>query len=179
MCSTDVARRVVRQCRSRFLSVSVIHTRVLWVGPFSCGFLGAERIMRLMNALRKPMCCPCPLQYEMYTIERNAERTASAGRLLYDMYVTRGGLSYQHVLRSFCIHCIKLCYRFVNFPDQPAVWREISVITAALRNDSQDKQTQFLRGKDFTPRIGRVQKEPKDKPSGFIASWASTKSIVW
>lgn len=129
--------------------------------------------------LRKPMCCPCPLQYEMYTIERNAERTASAGRLLYDMYVTRGGLSYQHVLRSFCIHCIKLCYRFVNFPDQPAVWREISVITAALRNDSQDKQTQFLRGKDFTPRIGRVQKEPKDKPSGFIASWASTKSIVW
>lgn len=59
------------------------------------------------------------------------------------------------------------------------MWREISVITAALRNDSQDKQTQFLRGKDFTPRIGRVQKEPKDKPSGFIASWASTKSIVW
>lgn len=25
------------------------------------------------------------LQYEMYTIERNAERTATAGRLLYDM----------------------------------------------------------------------------------------------
>uniref|UniRef100_A0A8C9VYF7 Integrator complex subunit 10 n=1 Tax=Scleropages formosus TaxID=113540 RepID=A0A8C9VYF7_SCLFO len=46
------------------------------------------------------------IQYEMYTIERNAERTASAGRLLYDM--------------------------FVNFPDQPVVWREISVITAAL-----------------------------------------------
>uniref|UniRef100_A0A8V0XU03 Integrator complex subunit 10 n=1 Tax=Gallus gallus TaxID=9031 RepID=A0A8V0XU03_CHICK len=32
------------------------------------------------------------IQYEMYTIERNAERTASAGRLLYDMYVTQGGL---------------------------------------------------------------------------------------
>uniref|UniRef100_A0A8C5FTN8 Integrator complex subunit 10 n=1 Tax=Gadus morhua TaxID=8049 RepID=A0A8C5FTN8_GADMO len=43
------------------------------------------------------------IQYEMYTIERNAERTASAGRLLYDM--------------------------FINFPDQPVVWREISVIT--------------------------------------------------
>uniref|UniRef100_A0A8D1Z2L4 Integrator complex subunit 10 n=1 Tax=Sus scrofa TaxID=9823 RepID=A0A8D1Z2L4_PIG len=59
------------------------------------------------------------IQYEMYTIERNAERTATAGRLLYDM--------------------------FVNFPDQPVVWREISLITSALRNDSQDKQTQFLR----------------------------------
>ncbi|KAJ6660585.1 hypothetical protein lerEdw1_017582 [Lerista edwardsae] len=63
------------------------------------------------------------IQYEMYTIERNAERTASAGRLLYDM--------------------------FVNFPDQPVVWREISVITSALRNDSQDKQTQFLRAPHF------------------------------
>uniref|UniRef100_A0A8C9L6Y3 Integrator complex subunit 10 n=1 Tax=Pavo cristatus TaxID=9049 RepID=A0A8C9L6Y3_PAVCR len=125
------------------------------------------------------------IQYEMYTIERNAERTASAGRLLYDMYVTQGGLSSQEILRSFCILCLKFYYRFVNFPDQPAVWREISVITAALRNDSQDKQTQFLRGKDFTPRIGRVQKEPKDKPFGFIASGASTdlsagtKSAVW
>ncbi|KAM9237152.1 integrator complex subunit 10 isoform 3-T3 [Leptosomus discolor] len=68
----------------------------------------------------------------MYTIERNAERTASAGRLLYDM--------------------------FVNFPDQPAVWREISVITSALRNDSQDKQTQFLRGL-FETLPGRVQCE--------------------
>nr|XP_028557558.1 integrator complex subunit 10 isoform X5 [Podarcis muralis] len=72
------------------------------------------------------------IQYEMYTIERNAERTASAGRLLYDM--------------------------FVNFPDQPVVWREISVITAALRNDSQDKQTQFLRGL-FETLPGRVQCE--------------------
>ncbi|KAM8940412.1 integrator complex subunit 10 isoform 2-T2 [Pelodytes ibericus] len=72
------------------------------------------------------------IQYEMYNIERNAERTASAGRLLYDM--------------------------FVNFPDQPVVWREISVITAALRNDSQDKQTQFLRGL-FEALPGRVQCE--------------------
>ncbi|RMC13935.1 hypothetical protein DUI87_09018 [Hirundo rustica rustica] len=72
------------------------------------------------------------IQYEMYTIERNAERTASAGRLLYDM--------------------------FVSFPDQPAVWREISVITSALRNDSQDKQTQFLRGL-FETLPGRVQCE--------------------
>ncbi|XP_061211220.1 integrator complex subunit 10 isoform X5 [Neopsephotus bourkii] len=72
------------------------------------------------------------IQYEMYTIERNAERTASAGRLLYDM--------------------------FVNFPDQPAVWREISVITAALRSDSQDKQTQFLRGL-FETLPGRIQCE--------------------
>ncbi|XP_061447023.1 integrator complex subunit 10 isoform X2 [Rhineura floridana] len=72
------------------------------------------------------------IQYEMYTIERNAERTASAGRLLYDM--------------------------FVNFPDQPVVWREISVITAALRNESQDKQTQFLRGL-FETLPGRVQCE--------------------
>ncbi|PKK18607.1 integrator complex subunit 10 [Columba livia] len=47
---------------------------------------------------------------------------------------------------------------FVNFPDQPAVWREISVITAALRNDSQDKQTQFLRGL-FETLPGRVQCE--------------------
>ncbi|XP_067413045.1 integrator complex subunit 10 isoform X5 [Emydura macquarii macquarii] len=72
------------------------------------------------------------IQYEMYTIERNAERTASAGRLLYDM--------------------------FVNFPDQPVVWREINVITSALRNDSQDKQTQFLRGL-FETLPGRVQCE--------------------
>ncbi|XP_078067115.1 integrator complex subunit 10 isoform X2 [Mustelus asterias] len=72
------------------------------------------------------------IQYEMYTIERNAERTASAGRLLYDM--------------------------FVNFPDQPMVWREISVITAALRNDVQDKQTQFLRGL-FETLPGRIQCE--------------------
>ncbi|XP_059821118.1 integrator complex subunit 10 isoform X3 [Hypanus sabinus] len=71
-------------------------------------------------------------QYEMYMIERNAERTASAGRILYDM--------------------------FVNFPDQPMVWREISVITAALRNDAQDKQTQFLRGL-FETLPGRVQCE--------------------
>ncbi|KAF3825419.1 hypothetical protein GH733_005401 [Mirounga leonina] len=67
------------------------------------------------------------IQYEMYTIERNAERTAYAGRLLYDM--------------------------FVNFPDQPVVWREISIITSALRNDSQDKQTQFLRICDVLPLI--------------------------
>ncbi|XP_036870903.2 integrator complex subunit 10 isoform X6 [Manis javanica] len=72
------------------------------------------------------------IQYEMYTIERNAERTAPAGRLLYDM--------------------------FVNFPDQPVVWREISIITSALRNDSQDKQTQFLRSL-FETLPGRVQCE--------------------
>ncbi|KAM9237153.1 integrator complex subunit 10 isoform 4-T4 [Leptosomus discolor] len=41
---------------------------------------------------------------------------------------------------------------------QPAVWREISVITSALRNDSQDKQTQFLRGL-FETLPGRVQCE--------------------
>ncbi|XP_077130337.1 integrator complex subunit 10 isoform X2 [Ranitomeya variabilis] len=72
------------------------------------------------------------IQYEMYNIERTAERTASAGRLLYDM--------------------------FVNFSDQPVVWREISVITAALRNDLQDKQTQFLRAL-FEALPGRVQCE--------------------
>ncbi|XP_004545465.3 integrator complex subunit 10 isoform X1 [Maylandia zebra] len=72
------------------------------------------------------------IQYEMYIIERNAEKTASAGRLLYDM--------------------------FINFPDQPIVWREISVITAALRSDSQDKQAQFLRGL-FETLPGRVQCE--------------------
>ncbi|XP_037316658.2 integrator complex subunit 10 isoform X1 [Pungitius pungitius] len=72
------------------------------------------------------------IQYEMYIIERNAERTASAGRLLYDM--------------------------FINFPDQPVVWREISVITAALRSDSQDKHAQFLRGL-FETLPGRVQCE--------------------
>ncbi|XP_061581205.1 integrator complex subunit 10 isoform X1 [Cololabis saira] len=72
------------------------------------------------------------IQYEMYIIERNAERTASAGRLLYDM--------------------------FMNFPEQPIVWREISVITAALRSDSQDKHAQFLRGL-FETLPGRVQCE--------------------
>ncbi|MBZ3874280.1 Integrator complex subunit 10 [Sciurus carolinensis] len=72
------------------------------------------------------------IQYEMYTIERNAERTATAGRLLYDM--------------------------FMSFPDQPVVWREISIITSALRNDSQDKQTQFLRSL-FETLPGRVQCE--------------------
>nr|XP_046261426.1 integrator complex subunit 10 isoform X1 [Scatophagus argus] len=72
------------------------------------------------------------IQYEMYIIERNAERTTSAGRLLYDM--------------------------FINFPDQPIVWREISVITAALRSDSQDKHAQFLRGL-FETLPGRVQCE--------------------
>ncbi|KAB5554202.1 hypothetical protein PHYPO_G00047460 [Pangasianodon hypophthalmus] len=60
------------------------------------------------------------IQYEMYMIERNAERTSSAGRLLYDI--------------------------FINFPEQPGVWREIAIITAALRNDTQDKNAQFLRG---------------------------------
>ncbi|XP_050566570.1 integrator complex subunit 10 isoform X9 [Cygnus atratus] len=53
--------------------------------------------------------------------------------------------------------CSMTC-TFVNFPDQPAVWREISVITSALRNDSQDKQTQFLRGL-FETLPGRVQCE--------------------
>lgn len=72
------------------------------------------------------------IQYEMYIIERNAERTASAGRLLYDM--------------------------FINFPEQPIVWREISVITAALRSDSQDKHAQFLRAL-FETLPGRVQCE--------------------
>lgn len=60
------------------------------------------------------------IQYEMYSIERNAERTASAGRLLYDI--------------------------FMNFPEQPVVWREIAVITTALRNDNLDKHAQFLKG---------------------------------
>lgn len=34
-----------------------------------------------------PVCAAAVFssQYEMYIIERNAERTASAGRLLYDM----------------------------------------------------------------------------------------------
>ncbi|KAJ3587306.1 hypothetical protein NHX12_010904 [Muraenolepis orangiensis] len=72
------------------------------------------------------------IQYEMYTIERNGERTASAGRLLYDM--------------------------FINFPDQTVVWREISVITAALRSDCQDKHALFLRGL-FETLPGRVQCE--------------------
>lgn len=72
------------------------------------------------------------IQYEMYIIERNAERTASAGRLLYDM--------------------------FINFPDQPIVWQEISIITAALRSDCQDKHTQFLRGL-FETLPGHVQCE--------------------
>ncbi|KAA0709839.1 Integrator complex subunit 10 [Triplophysa tibetana] len=67
------------------------------------------------------------IQYEMYSIERNAERTASAGRMLYDI--------------------------FINFPEQPVVWREIAVITAALRNDSLDKHAQFLKGEGHTLRL--------------------------
>ncbi|KAA8588965.1 hypothetical protein FQN60_010310 [Etheostoma spectabile] len=43
-------------------------------------------------------------------------------------------------------------------PYQPIVWREISVITAALRSDSQDKHAQFLRGL-FETLPGRVQCE--------------------
>ncbi|TWW55542.1 Integrator complex subunit 10 [Takifugu flavidus] len=72
------------------------------------------------------------IQYEMYIIERNSERTASAGRLLYDM--------------------------FINFPDQPIIWREISIITAALRSDCQDKHAQFLRAL-FETLPGHVQCE--------------------
>ncbi|XP_069872675.1 integrator complex subunit 10 isoform X5 [Dipodomys merriami] len=55
-----------------------------------------------------------------------------------------------------CTRCE--CEMFVNFPDQPVVWREISIITSALRNDSQDKQTQFLRSL-FETLPGRVQCE--------------------
>lgn len=62
------------------------------------------------------------------------------------------------ILRSLCIPRLKLHYRFVNFPDQPAVWREISVITAALRNDSQDKQTQFLRGEACSAQPAGLRK---------------------
>lgn len=64
----------------------------------------------------------------------------------------------QHCVCVFmsCLHVLMLClqmpiicqlFRFINFPDQPIVWREISVITNALRSDSQDKHAQFLRGK--------------------------------
>lgn len=63
------------------------------------------------------------------------------------------------ILRSLCIPRLKLHYRFVNFPDQPAVWREISVITAALRNDSQDKQTQFLRGEACSAQLVGLRKD--------------------
>lgn len=47
-----------------------------------------------------------------------------------------------------CAQLPMICpsFRFINFPEQPTVWREISVITAALRSDSQDKHAQFLRG---------------------------------
>uniref|UniRef100_A0A8C3XWX3 Integrator complex subunit 10 n=1 Tax=Chelydra serpentina TaxID=8475 RepID=A0A8C3XWX3_CHESE len=95
-----------------------------WQSPKRVGMSQSIRLWLMFHCL--------VFQYEMYTIERNAERTASAGRLLYDM--------------------------FVNFPDQPVVWREINVITSALRNDSQDKQTQFLRGL-FETLPGRVQCE--------------------
>lgn len=72
------------------------------------------------------------IQYEMYIIERNAEKTSSAGGLLYDM--------------------------FINFPEQPTVWREISVITSALRSDVQDKTSLFLRDL-FETLPARVQCE--------------------
>lgn len=42
---------------------------------------------RLMFMHVLPICLNIFPQYEMYIIERNAERTASAGRLLYDMWV--------------------------------------------------------------------------------------------
>uniref|UniRef100_UPI00358F809F integrator complex subunit 10 isoform X2 n=1 Tax=Myxine glutinosa TaxID=7769 RepID=UPI00358F809F len=59
------------------------------------------------------------IQYEMYVIEKNSWKTAEAARLLYEM--------------------------FLQFPDKPALWREVATVTAALRSDVQDKQMVFLR----------------------------------
>lgn len=87
----------------------------------------------------------------MYIIERNAERTDSAGRLLYDMWVkvchsAMLGWSFLYQTCAY-LQSMFLLFRFLKFPDQPTVWREISVITAALRSDTQDKHAQFLRGR--------------------------------
>lgn len=46
----------------------------------------------------------------------------------------------------FALTAVSPSFRFINFPDQPIIWREISIITAALRSDCQDKHAQFLRG---------------------------------
>lgn len=96
------------------------------------------------------MCDIFP-QYEMYIIERNAERTASAGRLLYDMWVkSEPSLWYLCHVIVLLVKSVVIIFpfsRFINFPDQPIVWREISIITGALRSDCQDKHAQFLRGK--------------------------------
>nr|AAH95574.1 Ints10 protein [Danio rerio] len=69
------------------------------------------------------------IQYEMYSIERNAERTSSAGRLLYDI--------------------------FVNFPEQPVVWREISAITEAVGGLLPQNQ-EFVKSSD-------EQRKPRSK----------------
>lgn len=54
-------------------------------------------------------------------------------------------LIFYFVESGILLWCVHFKNRFVNFPEQPVVWREISIITSALRNDSQDTQTQFLR----------------------------------
>ncbi|KAH0507244.1 Integrator complex subunit 10 [Microtus ochrogaster] len=105
---------------------------LLGEGPTLSGAAGGLELGQLLRWWKVVVTLCALFQYEMYTIERNAERTATAGRLLYDM--------------------------FVNFPEQPVVWREISIITSALRNDSQDMQTQFLRSL-FETLPGRVQCE--------------------
>lgn len=104
----------------------------------------------LLRVHTKDMCYIFP-QYEMYIIERNAERTASAGRLLYDMWVqSELSLWYLCHVIVLLVKSVVIIFpfsRFINFPDQPIVWREISIITGALRSDCQDKHAQFLRGK--------------------------------
>lgn len=63
---------------------------------------------------------------------------------------------------------IYLSFRFLNFPDQPIVWREISVITAALRSDSQDKHAQFLRGeRSFTALLCSTERHSNLWPLTF------------
>ncbi|XP_061432065.1 integrator complex subunit 10-like [Lethenteron reissneri] len=59
------------------------------------------------------------IQFEMYLLEKNAQRATDAARLL--------------------------CEMFVQFPEKPPLWREINCITSALRAENPDAQTQFLR----------------------------------
>lgn len=57
---------------------------VLGEGPTLSGAAGGLELDQLLRW--KVVVTLCALfQYEMYIIERNAERTATAGRLLYDM----------------------------------------------------------------------------------------------
>lgn len=58
---------------------------LLGEGPTLSGAAGGLELGQLLRWWKVVVTLCALFQYEMYTIERNAERTATAGRLLYDM----------------------------------------------------------------------------------------------